>query len=37
MVCPNPLFLIRIVSLCPKFGGVCIDALGTKFSPSVVF
>jgi hypothetical protein len=37
MTCPNPLFLIRTVSLCPNFGGVCMDALGTKFSLSVVF
>jgi hypothetical protein len=37
MTCPNPLFFIRTVSLCPLFGGVCMDALGTKFSLSVVF
>jgi hypothetical protein len=37
MACPNALFLIRTVSLCPNFGGVCMDSLGTKFSLSVVF
>jgi hypothetical protein len=34
---PNPLFLIRTVSLCTNFGCVCMEALGIKFSLSVVF
>jgi hypothetical protein len=36
MTCPNPLFLIRTVSLCPNFGGVYMDAFSTKFSIIVV-
>jgi hypothetical protein len=34
---PNPLFLIRTISLGPNVGGVCMDTFGTKFSLSVFF
>jgi hypothetical protein len=37
MACPNSLFFIGTISLCPNFGSVLQDALGTKFSLSIAF